>query len=76
MIVYVPYCFPSKNFVLSDIDDGTFAITNLVKEEQEQDKGFKLDLSDGVENDATMDFDLNTIAASARTEVAQAPKTP
>lgn len=65
---------PSKSFVLSDIDDGTFAITNLAKEEEEQDKGFNLDLSTDVENDATMDFDLSAITASARTEVAQAAK--
>lgn len=66
---------PSKSFVLSDIDDGTFSITNSPKEEeQEQDKGFNLDLSTDVENDATMDFDLSAITASARTEVAQAPK--
>jgi len=71
---------PSKGFSLSDIDDGTFildisnpktAVTTVVAAAESKDVGFDLDVSDGMSNDATMDFDLNALTASAMAEAKQ-----
>lgn len=69
---------PSRGFALSDIDDSAFALDisgpkkTSTEPEKQKDEGFDLNTSEETPNDATVEFDLSSLTASALAEAKSA----